>query len=224
MRPPPPAASSSSSSTSASTTASSSSSSSSSTSHLFTYLVIVAMAASLVSSVVAAGSVTSSSAPVVAAARSSASCTALLSPYGASFKTGVAVPAVARSAGYRTVSKRSLTIVAAKATKEPETTVNSTVNDSSAAIEDALKSVQEAWEKTDDKVAIAGLGLAGLVAIWAAAGLINAIDKLPLIPDVFELVGIVFSGWFVYRYLLFKPDREELLKIIDETKSKITGQ
>lgn len=60
------------------------------------------MAASLVSSVVAAGSVTSSSAPVVAAARSSASCTALLSPYGASFKTGVAVPAVARSAGYRT--------------------------------------------------------------------------------------------------------------------------
>lgn len=79
-----------------------SSSSSSSTSHLFTYLVIVAMAASLVSSVVAAGSVTSSSAPVVAAARSSASCTALLSPYGASFKTGVAVPAVARSAGYRT--------------------------------------------------------------------------------------------------------------------------
>lgn len=42
------------------------------------------------------------------------------------------------------VSKRSLTIVAAKATKEPETTVNSTVDDSSAAIEDALKSVQEA--------------------------------------------------------------------------------
>lgn len=29
------------------------------------------------------------------------------------------------------------------------------------------------WEKTDDKVAIAGLGVAGLVALWAAAGLIN---------------------------------------------------
>jgi hypothetical protein len=117
-----------------------------------------------------------------------------------------------------------LAIVAAKATKDPETTVESTVDDTSAAFEDALKSVQEAWEKTDDKVAIAGLGLAGLVAIWSAAGLINAVDKLPLIPDFFEFVGILFSGWFVYRYLLFKPDREELFKFIDETKTKITGQ
>jgi hypothetical protein len=24
---------------------------------------------------------------------------------------------------------------------------------------------------------------------------------------MFELVGIFFSTWFVYRYLLFKPDR-----------------
>jgi hypothetical protein len=37
-----------------------------------------------------------------------------------------------------------LTIVAAKATKEPETTVNATVDDTSAALEDVLKKVQEA--------------------------------------------------------------------------------
>ena len=24
---------------------------------------------------------------------------------------------------------------------------------------------------------------------------------------MFELIGIFFSTWFVYRYLLFKPDR-----------------
>lgn len=40
--------------------------------------------------------------------------------------------------------KRSLIIVAAKATNEPETTVNETVDDTSAALEDALKKVQEA--------------------------------------------------------------------------------
>ncbi|KAG0575891.1 hypothetical protein M758_5G038000 [Ceratodon purpureus] len=178
-------------------------------------------ATSVMSSVVAAGTITSS-AP--AAARTSASYNVLFSSHRASFKTGVAIPVAARSSASRAEPKRSLTIVAAKATKEPETTVNATVDDSAAALEDVLKNAQEAWEKTDDKVAIAGLGVAGLVALWSAAGLINAVDKLPLIPDFFEIVGILFSGWFVYRYLLFKPDREELFKIIDEIKSKITGQ
>jgi len=27
------------------------------------------------------------------------------------------------------------------------------------------------------------------------------------VPQLFELVGIAFSSWFIYRYLLFKPDR-----------------
>ncbi|CAM6017766.1 unnamed protein product [Sphagnum balticum] len=93
-----------------------------------------------------------------------------------------------------------------------------------AALKNTLKSVQEAWDKADDKLAISGLGFAALLILWASTGLINAIDKLPLIPAVFEFVGILFSGWFVYRYLLFKPDREELFKLIDDAKSKITGQ
>ncbi|XP_024367938.1 protein CURVATURE THYLAKOID 1B, chloroplastic [Physcomitrium patens] len=182
---------------------------------------MAATSACVVSSVVAASTANSH---VATATRTIASYGTLLSTRRASFKTGVVVPATARSAAFRTEPKKYLTIVAAKATKDPETTVESTVDDTSAAFEDALKSVQEAWEKTDDKVAIAGLGLAGLVAIWSAAGLINAVDKLPLIPDFFEFVGILFSGWFVYRYLLFKPDREVLFKFIDETMTKITGQ
>lgn len=42
--------------------------------------------------------------------------------------------------------KRSLTIVAAKATREPETTgaENTTVEESKAVLEDVLKNVQEA--------------------------------------------------------------------------------
>ncbi|XXG55850.1 hypothetical protein AAC387_Pa03g3419 [Persea americana] len=36
---------------------------------------------------------------------------------------------------------------------------------------------------------------------------LEAIDKLPLIPTILEFIGILFSWWFIYRYLLFKPDR-----------------
>jgi predicted DNA-binding transcriptional regulator len=35
----------------------------------------------------------------------------------------------------------------------------------------------------------------------------QGIEALPVVPQALELVGIFFSSWFVYRYLLFKPDR-----------------
>jgi selenocysteine lyase/cysteine desulfurase len=91
-----------------------------------------------------------------------------------------------------------LTIVAAKVTE---------TNDATEALNNVLKSLQDQWEKVDDKLAIGGLGFSALIVLWASTGLIGAIDKLPFIPSFFEFVGILFSGWFVYRYLLFKPDR-----------------
>lgn len=32
-------------------------------------------------------------------------------------------------------------------------------------------------------------------------------DKIPIISDLIELVGIGVSGWFIWRFLLFGPDR-----------------
>ncbi|XP_010254071.1 PREDICTED: protein CURVATURE THYLAKOID 1C, chloroplastic [Nelumbo nucifera] len=87
-----------------------------------------------------------------------------------------------------------------------------------------VKSVQNVWDKSEDRVALIGLGFAGVVALWASTNLIAAIDKLPLIPSTLEFIGILFSWWFIYRYLLFKPDREELLQIIKKTISDVLGQ
>ncbi|XP_042487563.1 protein CURVATURE THYLAKOID 1C, chloroplastic [Macadamia integrifolia] len=87
-----------------------------------------------------------------------------------------------------------------------------------------VKSVQTVWDKSEDRLGVVGLGFAAVVAIWASSNLISAIDKLPVIPGVLEFVGILFSWWFIYRYLLFKPDREELLQIISKSTSDILGQ
>ncbi|CAM6046455.1 unnamed protein product [Sphagnum compactum] len=142
----------------------------------------------------------------------------------------VPVPLFSGSSNFRAERRRGLAVVS----KVSETETKTKISEASEATESteelqetlnsALKSVQEAWDKVDDKLAVGGLGFAALILLFASSGLINAIDKLPLIPAVFEFVGILFSGWFVYRYLLFKPDREELLKVIDDVKSKITGQ
>ncbi|XP_074383216.1 protein CURVATURE THYLAKOID 1C, chloroplastic [Apium graveolens] len=87
-----------------------------------------------------------------------------------------------------------------------------------------VESVQNIWDNSEDRIALFGLGFAGVVALWASANLITAIDKLPLIPGVLEFVGILFSSWFVYRYLLFKPDRQELGQAITKKVSDILGQ
>ncbi|PSS07426.1 Protein CURVATURE THYLAKOID 1C like [Actinidia chinensis var. chinensis] len=86
-----------------------------------------------------------------------------------------------------------------------------------------VKSVQNVWENSD-RFALIGLGFASIVAIWASANLVTAIDKLPLIPSAFEFIGILFSTWFLYRYLLFKPDREELVQTVNKSISDILGQ
>ncbi|OIW20787.1 hypothetical protein TanjilG_23167 [Lupinus angustifolius] len=86
-----------------------------------------------------------------------------------------------------------------------------------------VKPLQEAWEKVEDKYAVSSLAVAGVVALWGSTGLISAIDRLPLIPGVFEVVGIGYTGWFVYNNLVFKPDREALVEKIKETYSEIIG-
>lgn len=121
-----------------------------------------------------------------------------------------------------TESKRVILVNAQ--TTETEVQVEEAQSEIADAANDLLKSVQETWEKTDDKLAISSLGFAAFVTLWGSVGLIGAIDKLPLLPGLFELVGILVSGWFTYRYIIFKPDREELFKKIDEIKSKILGQ
>ena len=38
-------------------------------------------------------------------------------------------------------------------------------------------------------------------------GLVDRLDKLPFVGGFFELVGLLVTGWFTYRYLTFAPDR-----------------
>ncbi|KAK2406721.1 protein CURVATURE THYLAKOID 1B, chloroplastic [Trifolium repens] len=86
-----------------------------------------------------------------------------------------------------------------------------------------VKSLQDAWDKVDDKYAVGSLVVASVIALWGSTGLISAIDRLPLIPGVLELVGIGYTGWFAYKNLVFKPEREELVQKVKDTVTEIIG-
>ncbi|KAL9169775.1 hypothetical protein ABFS82_04G100500 [Erythranthe guttata] len=80
------------------------------------------------------------------------------------------------------------------------------------------------WDKSEDRVALVALGFAGVVGFWASINLVTSIEKIPVVPGVLELIGLLFSSWFTYRYLLFKPDRQELSQAISKSISDILGQ
>lgn len=107
--------------------------------------------------------------------------------------------------------------VAAMATGEAPAEV------AAAELPEIFKSAKEAWDKVEDKYAVSSLAVAGVVALWGSTGMISAIDRLPLIPGALELVGIGYTGWFAYKNLVFKPDREALLRKIKDIYGEVTG-
>lgn len=63
---------------------------------------------------------------------------------------------------------------------------------------------------------IAGYALGGLVTITILRAIVSAVDSLPVLPGALELVGLGYTSWFVWRYVLFKESREELLEEIED--------
>ncbi|XP_042409083.1 protein CURVATURE THYLAKOID 1B, chloroplastic-like isoform X1 [Zingiber officinale] len=95
--------------------------------------------------------------------------------------------------------------------------------EASSELPEIVTTIKEEWNKLEDKYAVASLVFAGIIALWSATGIISAIDRLPIVPGVLELVGIGYTGWFIYSNLIFKPDREALLEKVKSTYSDIIG-
>lgn len=89
--------------------------------------------------------------------------------------------------------------------------------------EEIVGTLKEKWDGVEDKsqaLLYAGGALLGLYVVNAIVG---AVNSLPVIPKLMELVGLGYTVWFTYRYLIFKSNRVELKKEIEELKSKISG-
>lgn len=84
--------------------------------------------------------------------------------------------------------------------------------DLSRQSQEVAQGLGEWWETVDEKPAFLALSVGGFVALWALLRLADAIDELPVLSNVFEIVGLFYSGWFVYTNLLVGEDRRRLLQ------------
>ncbi|MCX7593099.1 MAG: CAAD domain-containing protein [Fischerella sp.] len=69
-----------------------------------------------------------------------------------------------------------------------------------------------------------GLIVAAIVAVKVVLAILDALNDIPLVAPTFELIGIGYSAWFVYRYLLKASTRQELTNEISSLKSQVIGK
>ncbi len=69
-----------------------------------------------------------------------------------------------------------------------------------------------------------GLIVGSIVAVKVLLAILDALNDIPLVAPTFELIGIGYSAWFVYRYLLKASTRQELTGEITILKSQVVGK
>lgn len=63
-----------------------------------------------------------------------------------------------------------------------------------------------------------------IIAVRLILAVLGAINDFPLLSPLFELIGLGYTGWFVYRYLWKESNRQELKTEFNALKSQIFGQ
>lgn len=73
-----------------------------------------------------------------------------------------------------------------------------------------------------------GWVLLAISGAWLVLSVLSAVltiaTSIPVLSPLFELIGVVYTGWFIYRYLLTASQRQELSQKIDVFKSEFVGK
>ena len=80
------------------------------------------------------------------------------------------------------------------------------------------------YNKYKQPLVFAAVFVAAVIAVKVVLAVLDALNDIPLVAPSFELIGIGYSTWFVYRYLLKASTRKELTSEIQGLRSQVVGQ
>ncbi len=69
-----------------------------------------------------------------------------------------------------------------------------------------------------------GLILTAFISVKLLLAMLNAINEVPLLSPTFELIGLGYTAWFVYRFLLKDANRQELAENFTALKDQVLGK
>jgi len=65
--------------------------------------------------------------------------------------------------------------------------------------------------------------LSAFVTVKVVIALLDAVNDIPLLQPIFELIGLFYSLWFAFRYLLKFDTRQELFQKFNAFKQRSFG-
>lgn len=68
-----------------------------------------------------------------------------------------------------------------------------------------------------------GLIIGALISVKLLLAVLGAINDLPIFSSLFELIGMGYSAWFIWRYLLKASAREQLATDFNSLKEQVLG-
>ena len=69
-----------------------------------------------------------------------------------------------------------------------------------------------------------GLFFGLFLSIKMTLAILDAINDVPVLAPSLELIGLLYSGWFVYRYLWKASNRRELANEMNALKDQVLGR
>ncbi|PZD71690.1 hypothetical protein C1752_05015 [Acaryochloris thomasi RCC1774] len=69
-----------------------------------------------------------------------------------------------------------------------------------------------------------GIFLLAVISVAIADGVLDVVNALPLVAPLLELVGLGYTGWFIWRYLLYAERRQELSRDYQALKDRVAGK
>ena len=83
--------------------------------------------------------------------------------------------------------------------------------------------VGEFFNEYQKPLTTVGLLLLSIISVKIVVAVLGAVDDIPLLAPLMEMVGLGYSGWFVWRYLWKASNRKELLTEFDALKNQVFG-
>ena len=107
---------------------------------------------------------------------------------------------------------------------EPESQLQQISRKISQFLEQLPEYLSSFFDNYKQPLITVALILAAIVTAKVVLAVLNAINDIPLLSPLFELVGISYISWFIFRYLLKASTRQELADEIQFLKNQFLGE
>ncbi|MEH2392024.1 MAG: CAAD domain-containing protein [Nostoc sp.] len=107
---------------------------------------------------------------------------------------------------------------------EPESQLQQISRQVSEFLEQLPEYLNSFFQDYKQPLITVALILAAIVTAKIVLAVLDAINGTPLLSPLFELIGISYATWFIFRYLLKASTRQELADEIQSLKSQFVGE